>query len=879
MPKIMRLGGLTVSVSVALFALLAGCKTECKRGRTECVTDSLIRTCVPTANGNEWLISQCGASDSCSPTGAPGSGGSADAGGGSTAAKSDAGGGDGGVTGSASGLTAAPGVAACVGTCTSGDKECVSDALSKVCINGGVWSLNPCDVGKKCNSATGTCELSSGAGTVQACTAGAKACAGDKTEKVCNQDGTAWTQTACLLNMTCAKDHCVPDPKASCDNGPVCLDNKTAVRCLGTDKGYETVACKGSTYCEGGRCRGKVCAVGSVCSGTTSATKPSGTGIQECVDGTSYKNTACASNEVCQQDGDTATCVKQECVLGTVVCGDPRDSKVDKQKNFTVCEAAATFGGSAPNVPTWATGECAAPSTCSPAVASGQTTANSVNPCTTVCTPKEQRCATDPVTGIASGTQTCDANGLWGPVTTCNPGTAAALMCAPVYSTDASKLAKVVCTAPVCAYWLNQLAANRGVLRGVTTVLGSQLDDSGLTGNQGACKADQLLACSADGKLSASAVACAKGFCSNVLGGVQADGHTPGACPSPVTPECKDGEEICANGGQDGAFFKCVAGFWTAQLNTCTGSKTCFDTGTSSNNSRSIFCGDQCADGMRKCDASATPKLLTCTGGKWPTTGTACKSGACQSVVTGGVPDAVCALDCIPGELGCAGTSSQMKCNAKGTWDAPTACTTGTSCRVSGAGRALGCVECVGTAVKGGNENGVSDTQCDPTSPTKLRKCGDNNKYAAGTSCTNTCVQGSTSDTCGSCQGIGGTTLTQCTNSTIASEPACGPCTVYDTNVGGAVATLTHCTNTAIAAAGSTITESCTTQNYGTVTTVNGSCCSFYVTTAAAVYGSTSTPGSASCLGQGLGAPSYFAGYANCCATEQIHASPYAYCQ
>ncbi|HEX7479317.1 MAG TPA: hypothetical protein VF331_16055, partial [Polyangiales bacterium] len=205
---------------------------------------------MPTNNGNEWLISQCGASELCSASGAVAT---ADAGSGSTA-KTDSGtastgdAGDGGVKGSASGLTAAASNgAACMGTCTSGEKQCVSDALSKVCINGGVWSLNPCDVGKKCDSSSGECKLSSGAGTVQACTPGAKACSGDKQEKVCNADGTAWTSTACLAGLVCTKDHCVPDTKASCDLGPVCIDNKTASRCLGTDKGFEAVPCPGDT--------------------------------------------------------------------------------------------------------------------------------------------------------------------------------------------------------------------------------------------------------------------------------------------------------------------------------------------------------------------------------------------------------------------------------------------------------------------------------------------------------------------------------------------------------------------------------------------------------------------------------------------------------
>ncbi|HEX7480329.1 MAG TPA: hypothetical protein VF331_21190, partial [Polyangiales bacterium] len=683
--------------------------------------------------------------------------------------------------------------------------------------------------------------------------------------------------------LVCTKDHCVPDTKASCDLGPVCIDNKTASRCLGTDKGFEAVPCPGDTYCQGGQCRGPVCALGAKCTGTTSTTKPSGTGFQECVDGKSYKNTQCKVNEVCQQDGDKASCVPQVCTLGTMVCGDPRDTKVDRQKFYTVCQSSTAFAGSAPGVPGWAQGECTGAATCSPAAAAGVATplAAGFSPCTATCTKGEQRCAADPATGIADGTQECGQDGKWGPVTTCNPGTAAATACAPVFSLDASKLPKVVCAAPVCAYWLNTLAANGGVLTGVTTVLGTPLDGSGFDGNQGACSAEKLLTCGLDGKLATTAAACAKGFCSNVTGGATDDGRTPGACPSPVTPECADGEQQCLGlgGGQDGAFRACVGGFWSATLQNCTGSDLCFD--TASQGKRSTFCGTDCAPGMHRCDPAtpatpATPvKIETCgSNGKWPAAGTACAAGSCATRVTGGISDATCVLDCVPGQVGCAGSPQQLKCNAKGTWDAPTTCGAGTSCRQSGTGLGLGCLECVGPSVTGGNEQGVTDTQCDPNAATKLQKCGTNNKWAASNTCTNSCVQGSPFDTCGSCLGIGGTTLTHCTQSAIQSEYVCDTCNVYD-STSGLYVTIPQCTNTAVGTA--VAGETCSTQGLGTPTTVGttvGCCFSKMVT---AVY-STTYGSTASCVAQSHGSASYFAGYSGCCADAQIHASTYAYC-
>src|SRR6185295_6184722 len=107
------------------------------------------------------------------------------------------------------------------------------------------------------------CKASNDKGARQSCVPGTKMCAGDKAEQVCNEAGTGWAVTMCMLDESCQGTECKADPKSSCDDVGMCKDNKTAIRCAGMDKGFELVECKGDTYCEGGRCRGPACIVGS----------------------------------------------------------------------------------------------------------------------------------------------------------------------------------------------------------------------------------------------------------------------------------------------------------------------------------------------------------------------------------------------------------------------------------------------------------------------------------------------------------------------------------------------------------------------------------------------------------------------------------------
>ena len=70
----------------------------------------------------------------------------------------------------------------------------------------------------------------------------------------------------------------------------------------------------------------------------------------------------------------------------------------------------------------------------------------------------------------------------------------------------------------------------------------------------------------------------------------------------------------------------------------------------------------------------------------------------------------------VPGVAYANGTDSQGTCTANGLLpSAPTPCAGNAACRVSSTGAAVGCVECVGPNVVGGNEYGFTDSRCTDT--------------------------------------------------------------------------------------------------------------------------------------------------------------------
>ena len=793
---------------------VVGCKDDCKRGANECISQSLIRTCVPGADGNEWLISQCGVGERCQtrlPSGPDGGTGKSDS--------------DPGQTGDQ---------AACVGTCQVGEHECVSDALARYCVNGGVWQLDACQVGEKCSA--GECKLGQGSGSVQSCVPGTKACASTRIEKVCDPDGTGWVESACSANEVCTKDACAPDPKSSCDDASTCFDNKTAIRCLGQAEGFKLVPCEADLYCEAGRCRGAVCAVGSACTGSNQ--------VRQCVAGMSYKDIHCASNEVCQQDKDDASCVPLQCVPGTSACGDPRDPALDAKKHFSVCVTGAGSG-----IPEWVHGECSGLTTCNPALAATS------NPCAQGCSPGAQRCASDALAGVNDGIQTCNDEGKWGPVKNCNPSNESRLQCVLPPNLDPKKLPTVLCASPVCAW----IMSNPNV------------------GASGACEGDKLRKCQPDGTLS-DATACEQGICRTLRSTTGADGRMPGACD--VMPECQVGETSCAaSAGVTPRYRTCQNGFWSTELETCADDGACYNA-KDDKGLRRALCGAACSPGSRRCNS--TGQLEECsTEGSW-NGAKKCAAGSCRATANN---DAACVLDCVPGSKLCTGsavaapdgyhlgTAQEAVCGADGLRGAGKACEAGKSCRVTDSGVPLGCVACVGPAAPGGNDEGTADSRCDPQDVKKVQECGDDNSWQAGRTCSGSkSCKNPASGSCASCMGTHNSFV--CTQTNIVNEPICGSCNVAVT--AGSIS-IGVCSEAAIAATSGATSATCTGQGKGTPGSWGGvaDCCSLAHTTAGTQFGS-------SCINLGYGSPSAWSNLPDCCGSYQLGpggAASFAYCE
>jgi hypothetical protein len=570
-----------------------------------------------------------------------------------------------------------------------------------------------------CSEALGVCRVGDGLlGSVLACEPGARACASDKVAKVCDADGTAWVQQPCAANERCSDDHCEPDPAASCDKGDTCLDSKTAVQCLSRADGYKLEQCGDDLYCEEGRCRGPVCAVGSTCVGTDQ--------VRECVAGKSYKDTQCGVNEVCMQDHNTAKCVPRQCTVGQSSCGDPRDPSVDMRKFFTAC-----VEGEGSGVPEWVRGECAGATSCDPALAM------TGHPCSQECTQGAQRCASDAVSGINDGIQTCGDDGKWGPVERCNEGAESQLSCAMVNTPNASELPKAVCAEPICQWaWGNPKI-----------------------GAEGACEGAKLRTCQEDGTLSA-AKSCETGVCQTLRNVVTADGRMPGACSSEA--QCKDGEQECIVAGETATprYRTCENGSWSIALETCKNDSLCF-TGRNDKGERRALCGAQCSPGTRRCGQDGV--LQVCEESGHFGAGTFCEIGVCKEI---GENDAACVLECMPGTRACAGESGVLApdgyhlgysqervCTDDGRLGEPTACPPDTLCRISGANVSLGCVACIGPDVPGGNEEGATDSRCEPDNPKNLQECSADNTWDSARACSGSkmCVN-PMSGSCGTCK-------------------------------------------------------------------------------------------------------------------------------
>jgi hypothetical protein len=252
--------------------------------------------------------------------------------------------------------------------------------------------------------------------------------------------------------------------------------------------------------------------------------------------------------------------------------------------------------------------------------------------------------------------------------------------------------------------------------------------------------------------------------------------------------QCQAGDERCV-AQRSSSYETCVNGLWSGATD-CTAPSLCFDYTTGFGRPARV-CG-VCVPGTHRCtDASGAPgnsgpAIETCDGtGRWSAQ-VACTVGACATISNN---DAACLAQCVPGSTVCLGafaggiganpgTQASGTCTAAGLLPTAPACPGGagccggtTTCRRAGTGVAIGCVDCVGTAVVGGNESGITDTRCTTATGAvpgnaATEVCTATNTWpAAANVCpTNTSCVPPTQQTCRNCFG------NTCTESWVLSQ-------------------------------------------------------------------------------------------------------------
>ena len=304
------------------------------------------------------------------------------------------------------------------------------------------------------------------------------------------------------------------------------------------------------------------------------------------------------------------------------------------------------------------------------------------------CTPGATRCQGE------LAFQSCTPAGTWGGSVSCagysDNGTSS--YCAQVTSGEQRWAA---CVDPACWWWLTQGLAVAGARSGVCT------------------GEHALAACAASGVLSPSE------SCDGVCQPVGAiDGRTLGFCQT----SCRDGDRECLAGP---LFRACESGQWSSQAQACPSATTCQP--LSSGARLAIRCGNACDPGTSRCSADRSGVESCNTEGLWAAS-VACALGQC---VQSGA-QAQCQTECMPGEFACAfdGDSVSRRCGETGLWLPAAPCADGAVCRIGS--HALGCLQCVGSQVPGGNAWGVADSSCVGGG---VAVCGADNELGASQAC------------------------------------------------------------------------------------------------------------------------------------------------
>jgi hypothetical protein len=246
----------------------------------------------------------------------------------------------------------------------------------------------------------------------QSCTPNAKECVSDALARVCPADGSGWLPVQCQPGYKCTAGDCQPDPNAACQPGSgACVDATHGLVCNDNGMGYKMVTCPAKTACAGaGQCEGS-CVVGS-----SFCINPQT--LSTCGDGNSYTSKACEAGTLCVDHGDgTSGCAPAGCTPDPNGCAQVCGNKTVAASNTD--PGYISFCNATPNGYKWVAVQCPSPTSCNP-TAGGACSVNanlSQATCASECTPGQMRCSSNFL-----GTQTCGSDGKWSTTTTsCNP--------------------------------------------------------------------------------------------------------------------------------------------------------------------------------------------------------------------------------------------------------------------------------------------------------------------------------------------------------------------------------------------------------------------------------------------------------------------------
>ena len=646
------------------------------------------------------------------------------------------------------------------GPCEPGKTVCLSQQVGQICNAQGQWATFQCGDNRIC--AQGMC-VSDGS----ECIKGTHECASTSLVRICRIDGSGWETnqcpdgtscesgvclgscepgtTSCVDNqmfwqcdaelagyvmrecpasMSCSNGACASNTAASCSFGQdVCLDEKTALVCMHDGSGYDVKDCPSATTCQAGKCWGPVCAAGVTACASTGAADF--TGIQTCNgDGSGYDVTICNDAGRCVQNKDTGQyeCYVPPCTSGAEVCGDP--TTADESSNqVSRCETLANgkLG--------WVGYRCDSPASC---VATSTTAAA----CHAECSPGDQRCSAD-----GTATETCSSNGVWVASPCAKTGNVQD-MCVQIPGTK-----QFTCGDKDC----------RTLATSVTTYA-----------SRGRCRSTYISLCGDDGRLG-TASACEEGQCI-----VESDGF--GTCKDPTRCNHDDGWSECVASAD--SFRTCLSGHWEFTL--CAEGELCSNAGDGY-----AVCGNSCVPGRIRCvDADYQ---VCADDGTWVAI-EHCGTGECNPLSNR------CEPACSPDQLRCSGdiavapdgsslgSRSVQGCTSGGAWGTPVTCTGSTLCRRSGMGKHLGCVQCVGPQVTGGNEEGAVDSRCNADASGFQTCQADNTWPAQDTACTGTehCVKQRDGAITGVCSNYGCSATSTRSRVCVGYETVSTPVTIDD---------------------------------------------------------------------------------------------------